>query len=60
LPHMVPVILATAFASQFGAEVGAPAVSLFSAGIHNFHSLALFVVIVLAAITGYGRKSQKI
>lgn len=60
LPHMVPVILATAFASQFGAEVGAPAVSLISAGIHNFHSLALFVVIVLAAITGYGRKSQKI
>lgn len=59
LPHMLPVILATAFASQFGAEVGAPAVSLVSAGLHNFHSLALFVVIVLAAITGYGRKSQK-
>ncbi len=54
LPYFIPAILAAS--TTVGAEdFGMPRLSPFTAGIYNFHSWALLVVIVVAIATGYGR-----
>jgi Na+/H+ antiporter NhaC len=54
LPYFLPTILSSN-ATQSGVGLGMPRISAFDAGIHNFYSWALVIVIVLAVSTGFGR-----
>ncbi len=54
LPYFIPTILA-ASATASGAGFGMPKLSPWTVGIHNSYSLILFVVVILATVTGYGR-----
>ena len=54
-PVFIPVILA---ASMTGGVDGMPRVSPWEVGLHNVHSWALLVVIVLAITTGWGRTAE--
>ena len=58
LPYFIPVILAASTTAS-GAELGMPRLSPFAAGLYNFHSWMLFIVIVLAIFTGFGRNTKK-
>jgi len=51
LPYCIPTILAASLIAGSGPSPISPAV----AGLHNFHSWALLLVIVTAIVTGYGR-----
>ena len=53
LPYMIPTILA---ASTTAGADGVPMVSAFDAGLHNFHSWGLLLVVLVAIVTGYGRQ----
>ena len=53
-PYMVPTLLA---ASTTQGLEGVPGVSPFLAGVSNFHSWALLVMVLLAVFGGYGRRS---
>ena len=52
----IPVILA---ASMTAGVDGMPRVSPWEVGLHNVHSWALLVVIVLAITTGWGRTAEE-
>jgi Na+/H+ antiporter NhaC len=52
LPYMIPTILA---AATTNGHEGVTAVSPFQAGLYNFHSWALLLMILLAVFGGYGR-----
>ena len=54
LPYFLPTILASN-ATQAGVALGMPRISAFDAGIHNFYSWALVVIIVFVVATGFGR-----
>lgn len=54
LPYFLPTILSSN-ATQAGVALGMPRISAFDAGIHNFYSWALVVVVILAVATGFGR-----
>ena len=54
LPFFIPTILAASITAS-GADFGMPRVSAAVAGLHNLHSWALLVMVVLAVATGYGR-----
>ena len=54
LPYFIPTILA-ASATSSGAGFGMPKLSPWTVGIHNAYSLILFVVVIAAMVTGYGR-----
>lgn len=54
LPWFIPTILA---ASLSGATPGAPHLSALQIGLVNFHSWALLAMLLLAVVTGYGRRS---
>jgi len=54
LPYFIPTILA-ASATASGAGFGMPKLSPWTVGIHNAYSLILFVVVIAAMVTGYGR-----
>jgi Na+/H+ antiporter NhaC len=54
LPYFIPTILA-ASATASGADFGMPKLSPWTVGIHNAYSLILFVVVMVAMVTGYGR-----
>ncbi len=54
LPYFLPTILSSN-ATQSGIGLGMPRISAFDAGIHNFYSWALVVVLILAVSTGFGR-----
>ena len=54
LPYCIPTILAASL-SGGGAEAGMPRLSALTAGLYNFHSWALLVVIVVALLSGFGR-----
>jgi Na+/H+ antiporter NhaC len=54
LPYMIPVILA-ASTSADGVPFGMPRLSPAQAGIANFHSWAMLLVILFAVATGWGR-----
>jgi len=55
LPFFIPTILAASL-SQSGADYGMPRVSALEAGLLNFHSWALLVLILVAIVTGWGRR----
>jgi len=54
LPYFLPTILSSN-ATQAGVALGMPRISAFDAGVHNFYSWALVVVVILAVSTGFGR-----
>ena len=54
LPVFIPTILASSVTAS-GAAFGMPRVSALEAGLYNFHSWALLVVLMLAVATGFGR-----
>ncbi len=53
LPYCIPPILV----ASLTAGTAAPRISPWAAGLYNFHSWALLVVIVAAIFTGYGRSA---
>ncbi len=55
LPFFLPTILASS-ASASGAAAGMPRVSPFAAGMHNGYAWALVLMLVVAVVTGYGRR----
>ena len=55
LPFFLPTILASS-ASVSGGAAGMPRVSPFAAGMHNAYSWALVLMLVVAVVTGYGRR----
>jgi Na+/H+ antiporter NhaC len=55
LPYFIPVIL-MAGVTTGAAEMGAPAVNPLAIGLHNFHSWALLLVLLVAVGTGFGRR----
>jgi len=55
LPFFLPTILASS-ASASGAAAGMPRVSPFAAGMHNAYAWALVLMLVVAVVTGYGRR----
>lgn len=54
LPYFLPTILSSN-ATQSGLALGMPRISAFEAGIHNFYSWALVVIVMAAVATGFGR-----
>ncbi|MEP7115968.1 MAG: Na+/H+ antiporter NhaC family protein [Acidobacteriota bacterium] len=55
LPFFLPTILASS-ASASGAAAGMPRVSPLDAGLHNAYSWALVAMLIVAVVTGYGRR----
>ncbi len=56
LPYCVPTILAASLTA--GGDPSLPRVSAFMAGMANFHSWALWLVLVVAILTGFGRSNS--
>ncbi|MBT8336644.1 MAG: hypothetical protein KJO11_08575 [Gemmatimonadetes bacterium] len=52
LPFFIPTVLAGALTTDVA---GMPRLSAWEAGLHNVHSWALLVVVVVAVVTGWGR-----
>ncbi len=59
LPYFVPVILA-ASTSASGVDFGMPRISPFETGFNNYHSWMLLIVVVLAIVTGFGRRPKPV
>jgi Na+/H+ antiporter NhaC len=55
LPYFLPTIL-TASASRSGEAFGMPALAAGTVGLYNTYAWALVATVLLAVITGYGRK----
>jgi Na+/H+ antiporter NhaC len=55
LPFFIPTILASS-ATASGADFGMPRVSPLEAGLYNFHSWALLLIMIGAIATGFGRR----
>ena len=58
LPYCIPTILAASLTAN-GLGAGMPRLSALVAGLHNFHSWALLLVIVIAVLTGFGRRQDR-
>jgi len=56
LPYCIPTILAASLSGS-GAEAGMPRLSAWAVGLANYHSWALAAMLLLAVVTGYGRRS---
>jgi Na+/H+ antiporter NhaC len=56
LPFFIPVVLAASLTSGAG---DMPRLSPWNVGVHNVHSWALLVVIIVAIATGWGRRDSK-
>jgi Na+/H+ antiporter NhaC len=56
LPFFIPTILAASTTAGLGA-FGMPRLSAWTIGLHNAHSWALLLVLLLAMATGWGRRS---
>lgn len=54
LPFFIPTILAASMTAS-GLDAGLPPTSPLMAGLHNFHSWALLLMVLIAVVTGYGR-----
>lgn len=61
LPHCIPTVLAASLTAGVASQAvtTAPALSPWTVGIHNFHSWALLAVLLLAIMTGFGRKADR-
>ena len=55
LPYFIPVILAASVTAG-AAGRGVPSVGPLATGLHNFQSWALILMILIAVVTGYGRR----
>lgn len=55
LPYFIPVILAASVTAG-AADRGVPSVGPLATGLHNFQSWALIVVMLVAVVTGFGRR----
>ena len=55
LPYFLPTILMSG-ATASGSAVGLPRISALDAGLWNFYSWGLLVMIALALFTGFGRR----
>jgi Na+/H+ antiporter NhaC len=55
LPYFIPVILMAGVTTS-AAELGGPGVGPLAIGMHNFHSWALLLVLLVAVVTGFGRR----
>lgn len=58
LPFFIPTILAASTTAS-GVNFGMPRVSALHAGLFNFHSWALLIVVVGAIATGFGRETAQ-
>ncbi len=54
-PFLLPYCIPTILVASLIAGSGPVRISPLAAGLHNFHSWALLIVIVIAVLTGYGR-----
>jgi Na+/H+ antiporter NhaC len=59
LPFFIPTILAASTTMGYEA-FGVPRLSAWAIGLHNAHSWALLVVILLAMATGWGRELEPV
>jgi len=61
LPYCIPTILAASLTAGFTLPDGSghPTVSALDAGLYNFHSWGLLLVILIAVGTGYGRVADE-
>lgn len=57
LPYFIPTILASSLSSS-GESLGVERVSAWSAGLLNFHSWGLLVLVLFAVATGWGRQAE--
>jgi len=57
LPYFIPVIL-MANTTHSGAEFGVPPVTPLQAGLFNFYSWTILLVVIIAVVTGFGRKEK--
>ncbi len=57
LPWFLPTILASS-ASAGGEALGMPVQSPLSVGVHNYYAMALVVAVLIAVVTGYGRRFE--
>ena len=57
LPYFIPTILAASLSSS-GEALGVERVSAWSAGLLNFHSWGLLVLVIFAVATGWGRQAE--
>ena len=55
LPWFIPTILAAATTAS-DTDAGMPKLSAWTAGLYNAHSWALLVLVVVAVVTGWGRR----
>lgn len=55
LPYFIPPIL-VAGATASGEGFGLPRISAWEAGVHNVYSWALLAIVMLAIVSGYGRR----
>lgn len=55
LPYFIPVLLAAGTTSS-GAAYGLPAVAPLAVGLRNFQSWAVLLMVVVAVVTGFGRR----
>jgi len=56
LPYCIPTVLAASLTVSDPQVGGDLALSAWTIGLHNFHSWALLAVVLLAIVTGYGRR----
>jgi Na+/H+ antiporter NhaC len=56
LPFFIPTILMSSTTAS-AADLGVPRVSAFQAGLYNVHSWALLAVVIVAIVTGWGRRA---
>ena len=59
LPYFIPTILAASTTGS-GTAYAMPRLSAFTAGIHNVHSWALLLILLMAMITGFGRNNPTV
>jgi Na+/H+ antiporter NhaC len=57
-PFLVPYCIPPILAASLAASAGGPALSPGVIGLHNTHSWALLLMVVLAVATGYGRERE--
>jgi Na+/H+ antiporter NhaC len=57
-PFLVPYCIPPILAASLAASAGGPALSPGVIGLHNTHSWALLLMVVLAVATGYGRQRE--
>ncbi len=58
-PFILPYCIPTVLAASLTADGTAPTLPAWTIGLHNFHSWALFGMVLVAVSTGYGRRKDR-